>query len=227
LRDREVTMKIWTSEHIFEHPWEEVVQGALRKYPNPFNSSVKGLDVVERKVDSDGVLRTHRLMSTCWNLPSWSSAILGGLNRMCYGSEHSEINPLKKIMKLRTRNLTFSNVITIEEHLSYEANPHNPKTTLMKQESVITVKGVPLGSYLEGLVEGTCSSNAVNGRQAMEWAIGKIKQETLELSRKVEESMEDFNRAAQSAQKNMEGLSRKAIEDMENIMPPPKTTSSL
>ena len=58
------------------------------------------------------------------------------------------------------------------------------------------------------------------GRQAMEWAIGKIKLETLELSRKVEESMEDFNRKAHSAQKNMEGLSRKALEDMETIIPP-------
>lgn len=217
-------MKIWTTEHIFQHPWEEVVQGALRKYPNPFNSNVTGLDVVERKVDSDGVLRSHRLMSTTWNLPSWSERLIG-LNHHCFGSEHSEINPVKKLMKLRTRNLTFSNVITIEEHLSYEANPQDPKTTLMKQESVITVKGIPLGSYIEGLVENTCSNNAVKGRQAMEWAIGTIKAETIELSRKVEESMEDLNRKAQSAQKNMEGLSRKAFEDMENIIPPPKPSS--
>jgi len=217
-------MKIWTSEHVFQHPWEEVVQGSLRKYPNPFNSNVTGLDVVDRKVDKDGVLRSHRLMSTSWNLPSWSEKLIG-LNRMCHGSEHSEINPKKKFMKLRTRNLTFSNVITIEEHLSYEANPQDPKTTLMKQESVITVKGVPLGSYIESIVENTCSSNAVKGRQAMEWTIGKIKLETLELSRKVEESMEDFNRKAHSAQKNMEGLGRKAFEDIETIIPPPKPSS--
>ncbi|CAH1644913.1 unnamed protein product [Spodoptera littoralis] len=28
-------MKIWTSEHTFNHPWETVAQAAWRKYPNP------------------------------------------------------------------------------------------------------------------------------------------------------------------------------------------------
>ncbi|KAF3824581.1 hypothetical protein GH733_009915 [Mirounga leonina] len=36
------TMKIWTSESIFDHPWETVTTAAMQKYPNP--PSVVGVD---------------------------------------------------------------------------------------------------------------------------------------------------------------------------------------
>lgn len=32
--------------------------------------------------------------------------------------------------------------------------------TLLTQEAVITVKGLPMSDYLESLVKGTCSTNA-------------------------------------------------------------------
>ena len=56
---------------IIRHPWETVAQAAWRKYPNPMNPGVKGIDVVERKVDAKGVLRSHRLMATEWGIPDW------------------------------------------------------------------------------------------------------------------------------------------------------------
>lgn len=54
----------------YSHPWETVAQAAWRKYPNPMNPAVLGTDVVERKV-VDGVLLTHRLVSSKWGLPHW------------------------------------------------------------------------------------------------------------------------------------------------------------
>ena len=52
-------MKIWTSEHVFNHSWEQVTCGQWQKYPNPHNSAVLGTDVVDRRV-VDGVLHSHR-----------------------------------------------------------------------------------------------------------------------------------------------------------------------
>ena len=71
-------MKIWTSEHVFNHNWETVSEckleliktkllylslkvtiGQWQKYPNPINQAVVGTDVVDRKV-VDGVLHSHR-----------------------------------------------------------------------------------------------------------------------------------------------------------------------
>lgn len=55
----------------FSHPWETVTQAAWRKYPNPLNPNVLGMDVLDRKVDKKGVLHSHRLMRTDWGLPNW------------------------------------------------------------------------------------------------------------------------------------------------------------
>ncbi|KAJ8972072.1 hypothetical protein NQ317_019701 [Molorchus minor] len=66
-------MKIWTSEHTFNHPWETVATAAWRKYPNPHNTAVIGTDVIERRV-VDGVLHTHRLVSSIWYFPKWAQA---------------------------------------------------------------------------------------------------------------------------------------------------------
>ena len=59
----------------YSHPWDTVVKAAWRKYPNPHNTAVIGMDVVDRKVDSSGVLRSHRLLSTAWGLPGWCTKV--------------------------------------------------------------------------------------------------------------------------------------------------------
>ena len=63
-------MKIWTIEHVFEHPWEVVAKAALNKYPNPMNPSVIGVDCVERIIDNE-IIKSHRLLSSEWHLPNW------------------------------------------------------------------------------------------------------------------------------------------------------------
>uniref|UniRef100_A0A2I9LPQ0 Protein slowmo n=1 Tax=Centruroides hentzi TaxID=88313 RepID=A0A2I9LPQ0_9SCOR len=187
-------MKIWTSEHTFNHPWETVAQAAWRKYPNPMNPAVVGIDVVDRKI-ANGVLKTHRLISTKWGLPSWAVTILG-TDKTCYASEHSEVDPRHRIMTLRSRNLTFCNEISIEEMLTYSPHPTKSECTLLKQEAIVTIKGVPLSSYLEDFVAGTISSNAGKGRQAMEWVISKINTEVQELTNKTVKSMDEITSAA-------------------------------
>lgn len=59
---------------MFSHPWETVAQAAWRKYPNPMTPSIIGTDVVERQV-VDGVLVTHRLVSSKWYFPRWAQAV--------------------------------------------------------------------------------------------------------------------------------------------------------
>lgn len=56
------------------HPWDTVVKAACRKYPNPLNPSVLGTDVIDREV-KDGVLYSHRLVTTQWRFPKWLSPV--------------------------------------------------------------------------------------------------------------------------------------------------------
>ena len=50
------------------YPWEQVVQAAYKKYPNPHNPNVVATDVVERKV-CGGNISTKRILATDWNIP--------------------------------------------------------------------------------------------------------------------------------------------------------------
>uniref|UniRef100_A0A2K6RMY3 PRELI domain containing 3B n=1 Tax=Rhinopithecus roxellana TaxID=61622 RepID=A0A2K6RMY3_RHIRO len=145
-------MKIWTSEHVFDHPWETVTTAAMQKYPNPMNPSVVGVDVLERHIDPSGKLHSHRLLSTEWGLPS--------------------------IVK----SISFTNMVSVDERLIYKPHPQDPDKTVLTQEAIITVKGVSLSSYLEGLMASTISSNASKGREAMEWVIHKLNAEIEELT---------------------------------------------
>ncbi|ELV12763.1 Protein slowmo like protein 1 [Tupaia chinensis] len=123
-------MKIWSSEHVFGHPWATVIQAAMRKYPNPMNPCVVGVDVLERSVDGHGRLHSQRLLSTEWGLPGLVKAI------------------------------TLTNLVSVNERLVYTPHPENPEMTVLTQEAIITVKGISLGSYLESLMASTISSNA-------------------------------------------------------------------
>ncbi|XP_036275286.1 PRELI domain containing protein 3A isoform X2 [Pipistrellus kuhlii] len=179
-------MKIWSSEHVFGHPWDTVIKAAMRKYPNPMNPCVVGVDVLERSVDRRGRLHSHRLLSTEWGLPALVRAILGTSRTLTYIKEHSVVDPVEKKMELCSTNvsnslergawyglvmITLTNLVSVNERLVYTPHPKNPDMTVLTQEAIITVKGISLGSYLEGLMANTISSNAKKGWAAIEWII--------------------------------------------------------
>lgn len=213
-------MKIWTSEHTFNHPWETVTQAAWRKYPNPMTPSIIGTDVVERKV-VDGVLHTHRLVQSKWYFPKWTHALIGTA-KTCIASEKSTVDPQRKQMVLKTINLTFCRHISVDEVIYYVPHPKDPEKTLLKQEASVSVQGVPLGHYMEDLLTSSISSNAGKGRQGLEWVISKLNSEvkgiaetaaksTDELIMSTRRSIDDMT---ESARKSMDEISAQAAKHM-------------
>ncbi|XP_069507152.1 PRELI domain containing protein 3B [Ambystoma mexicanum] len=182
-------MKIWASEHIFDHPWETVTTAAMQKYPNPMNTSVVGVDVLERKVDSTGKLHSDRLLSTEWGMPSVVKTLIGATRTKTYIQEHSVVDPVEKTMELKSSNITFTNLVSVDERLIYKPHSQDPGKTVLTQEAIISVKGVSLSSYLEGLMANTISSNAHKGRDAMEWVINKLNSEIEDLKASARGSM--------------------------------------
>lgn len=174
-------MKIWTSEHVFHHSWETVTTGQWQKYPNPHNQAVVGTDVVDRRVDGLGVLHSHRIISSDWGLADWVQRLIG-TNRVCYASEVSRVDPRTRIMEMHSKNLTFSNFVNMEEKMTYSPDPADPGRTLLRQETVVTVQGVPLTSYMESIIVNTVSSNSSKGKAAIEWVVEKLGQECRSLS---------------------------------------------
>ncbi|XP_062328236.1 PRELI domain containing protein 3B [Osmerus eperlanus] len=175
-------MKIWTSEHIFNHPWETVTKAAMQKYPNPMNPSVFGVDVLGRAVDSQGRLHSNRLLSAEWGLPSIVKSIIGNSRTCTFIQEHSVVDPREKTFELQSSNITFTNLVSVDEKLTYKPHPQDPDKTVLTQEAIISVKGVSLSSYLEGVMASSISSNAGKGREAMEWVIRRLNAEIEELA---------------------------------------------
>lgn len=205
-------MKIWSSEHTFNHTWDNVVKAALQKYPNPLNPGVIGVDVIDRKI-SNGVIQTHRLMMTEWSISPVVNRIIGG-NKICYASEHSTVDREAKTLSLRSRNLTFNNIINVDESLVYSPHPEDSSKTMLRQEAVITVQNVPLIDYLENTFVNRMTVNAQKGRQAIEFVIDKMNNITDDVMA-ITDKM-NINNISDDVKKitdNLENLATKNVSD--------------
>ena len=136
-------MKIWESQHTFSHPWETVTKALWRKYPNPLNPHVIGVDVVDRRVTPEGHLFSERLMTTEWGLANWVKKLIG-FDEHAYAHEISTVDPENKTLSINSRNMTFESKVNVEERITYSPHPEDPEKTLMTQQAIVTVQGVPL-----------------------------------------------------------------------------------
>lgn len=137
--------------------------------------------MLERKVDPTGKLHSDRLLSTEWGIPSVVKSLIGATRTKTYIQEHSVVDPVAKTLELKSSNITFTNLVSVDERLIYKPHPQDPGKTVLTQEAIISVKGISLSSYLEGLMANTISSNAHKGRDAMEWVISKLNSEIEDL----------------------------------------------
>lgn len=128
-------------------------------------------------------------------------------------------------MVLKTINLTFCRHIAVDETLRYVPHPSDPNKTLLKQEAVVTVKGVPLNNYMEDMLTNKISSNAGKGRQAMEWVINKLDMEVKEFASSAVKSTDELlnhtkksiDDITQSAKKSMDDISHKTMKTLDEL----------
>lgn len=189
-------MRIFSNRHTFEyvcpyeptfnvnasHPWERVSIANWIKYPNDHTPHVVHVDYLSRNVDPHtGILHTERLLTCRQNVPAFISRLFGGDDSSLF-YEQSQVDPTGRSIVLRSRNLTFCNLITVEETCRYEPLPGDPSRTSFRQEAAI--RSVTGWAHIRNAIEEFCVSrfgaNAVKGRLALEHAIEKIYAETRE-----------------------------------------------
>lgn len=217
----DTAMKIWTSEHVFSHNWETVVQSQFRKYPNPHNTNVMGTDVLERHVDADGKLHSTRIITSDWKLAPWVQKLIG-CNKEAYAHEVSVVDPKERLMTMKSVNLTFCSFVSMKEHMSYLPHPDSPDKTLLRQETLVTVRGVPLTSYMESLIVNTVDANAAKGKQAIEWVVNTVKDEARSVNisgilDKISSEVQDLKNTVSDSLIN---TAVSAIKDLKTIQPP-------
>ena len=126
---------------------------------------------------------------------------------------------------MRSANLTFCNFVSMKEVMSYRPHPDDPENkTLLKQETVVTVRGVPLTSYMEGIILGTVSANAGKGRIAIEWVTKKLDNETKSLSERLESIKLEVADLTHKVEDTLINAAKNSIEefqrDLLKIQPP-------
>lgn len=169
-------MKLFEIIHQIPHAWSQVTQAHWEKYPNDHSAHIVSVDTIDRYVDENGVLHTERLLSGKQKIPKFLAKIFK--SDVAYFHEISTLDPKTNVLHAETVNLSFSNLILIEEGLTLTKNPEDPKNnTLFIQQAKISAKGVLAGvaKYTEEITAKTFKANAANGRLGLEQVINRIK----------------------------------------------------
>lgn len=117
-------------------------------------------------------------------------------------------------MTLRTNNITFGQIIIVDETLRYTPHPTDPNKTLLQQEATVSVDGVPLNYYMEEMLTKSISVNANKGRQGLEWVINKINTEVNELATMAAKSTGELFTQTKRLLDDTTDSARKSMDDL-------------
>ncbi|KAF7638703.1 PRELI/MSF1 domain-containing protein [Meloidogyne graminicola] len=152
-------MKCWSIEHIFSHPWHVVVGAAFKKYPNPENEDILGIDIIKQRLKND-VLYSERIIQSNFHIPMWASK-LGGFSGHQYSLESTQVDPKNRTMTLVTRN--------VDERLTYYSS--DSEQTRLKQETTISVNLPFLKDFCERSFLSIYTHYAQRGPEGLKWVI--------------------------------------------------------
>ncbi|EAU33372.1 protein MSF1 [Aspergillus terreus NIH2624] len=176
-------MKVFSSTCTFDYSWDEVSTANWRKYCpwNDKSTHVVAVDTISRTVDKEtGVLRTERLITCNQSVPQWVLSLFGG-NATSHVYEISYVDPNSKTVTMCSSNLTWSNVLSVQETVVYRPTPSTPSsTTSFHQEAKITALcggWQKIKNKVEEASVERFSQNAKRGKEGFE--------AVLEMSRRV------------------------------------------
>lgn len=162
---------------MFEYSWDQVSTAHWRKYPNEKADHVVAVDTLRREYDpSTGILRVERLITCRQAAPRWIVRLVGGTEDS-YVREVSEVSLRDKSLILRSTNLTFSNIMSVQETVKYLPDTTQAARTLFQQDAKITAYGA-LSRLANGMMEDFTfdrfRQNASRGRAGFESVLEKV-----------------------------------------------------
>lgn len=164
-------MKVFSNTCTFDYSWEEVSTANWRKYCpwNEKSTHVIAVDTLSRHVDPEtGILRTERLITCKQSAPKWLASLMGG-NETSHVYETSYVDPQTKKVTMTSHNLTFSNIINVQETVVYQ--PYSSTQTQFVQEAKITAVCGGWQKIKNAVEEATVNKfkeNAIKGKEGFE-----------------------------------------------------------
>ena len=165
-------MKIFSSHHEFDYSWEEVSTNNWRKYCpwNDQSSHVIGVDTLSRTLDpKTNILRTERLISCKQTAPQWVRSFFGSHDTsLVY--EVSYVDPAAKKVTMCSQNMTWSELLSVQETVVYTPSRTSGKTTFDQHAKIIALCGgwQKIKNTIEDVTVERFRQNAVRGREGFE-----------------------------------------------------------
>lgn len=169
-------VKLFQTQHEFKHPWTNVSAAFWRKYPNDQSPHVKEVDTFIRSISSDGnQLSVGRLVRVESSLPGWLSAL--NVPSSCYAVETTTVDRSTQTLTIRSRNLTGSSVMVVEEECVYRPSQVNDHHTSYTQSANITSFLPVFSSKCEQWSLSNFTAKSKVGLDTMEKLCAQVKQD--------------------------------------------------
>jgi len=164
-------MRLFSTQHEFAYSWEEVSTANWRKYCpwNDKSTHVVAVDTLSRSLDPEThILRTERLITCKQNMPQWLKSFFGGEVSHVY--EVSYVDPKAKKVTMCSQNMTWSDLLSVQEKVVYTAARESGKTVFDQSAKIIALCGgwQKIKNGIEDVTVERFRQNALKGKEGFE-----------------------------------------------------------
>lgn len=166
---------LFTTKHTYKHDWDTVSVAWWRKYPNKHAKHVKAVDTVDTTVCPEtGNLTSTRVIMCDNYLPNWIIAL--GVSPVQYAVEHAVANARDKTLVIRSRNISGSSVMVVEERCEYRQHPDRADWTEYEQEAKIKAFLPFVYAKLERYTHSNFTTNSHKGLEVIEGLCERLRE---------------------------------------------------
>ncbi|KAJ2412853.1 hypothetical protein H4218_001501 [Coemansia sp. IMI 209128] len=163
----------------YSYSWNTVSFAFLNRYPNPFATHVLSADTLGQRIDEvTGELHITRLLRKTNSVPRWARGIIGGND--AYILEEVVVDRQSGRLVAKTRNITHTRLMKVEERQTLLADPSNAGQTLCKNEtSIVSNIGYGLNARIENFSLSRFTENIAKSRKGMLYALDLVQRKGL------------------------------------------------
>jgi len=148
----------------FDHTWLDVTSLYWGKFPNRYQPYIKTVDTFDRELDTEtGVMTVRRMITHNSPGPKWMYAL--GFPDEVSALEEITVDPNKRTLVLKTKNITAASIFQVAETCLYTENEE--LTTDYEQNIQITSFLPFFSSLAEDFSFKTCAKNSDKGVSTM------------------------------------------------------------
>ncbi|KAJ7462791.1 PRELI-like family-domain-containing protein [Mycena galericulata] len=171
-------MKFFAQSFSYDDPWSIVTLAFFLRYPNPYASHVISCDVVSRSVSPSGSLLTTRLILKRGAMPRWFPR--GIISRAeTWVVEETEVDPVARTVKCKTRNLDHVKVMQVEESVVFRSTAEG-KTLQLTEARILSGFGWGLTKRIETHGLNRFKANVQRSREGVSLIVQLLRQSRLQ-----------------------------------------------